>query len=69
MLLGFEGDEFYAKEWPSLFGNAMKDMLFLFPDAVVIGFSVPATGEVVLNPDPELVSDMCFMCAYVIRCG
>lgn len=36
-LLGFQGCEFYIKEWPSLTGLSFRDVMFRFADAIVVG--------------------------------
>ena len=36
-LLGFEGCEFYIKEWPSLCGLSFGEVMYRFKDAVVVG--------------------------------
>merc|ERR1719356_93445 len=51
-LLGFEGDEFYMREWPTLEGIRFGDLIERFPDAVPIGIST-RHGQMVLNPDPD----------------
>jgi len=52
MMLGFDGDEFYSKEWIELVGMTFKQVVFRFPEAVVLGvFS--ADGECILNPGWE----------------
>mmetsp|Transcript_80633 Transcript_80633/g.261275 ORF Transcript_80633/g.261275 Transcript_80633/m.261275 type:complete len:798 (+) Transcript_80633:120-2513(+) len=49
MMLGFDGDEFYSKEWPELVGMSFKQVVFRFPEAVVLGVFT-ADGECILNP-------------------
>jgi ion channel POLLUX/CASTOR len=36
-LLGFDGSEFYVKEWPQLSGLCFGQIMFHFADAIVIG--------------------------------
>jgi hypothetical protein len=36
-ILGFEGDEFYIKEWEELQGLTFSDVMFRFEDAIVLG--------------------------------
>lgn len=59
-LLGFEGCEFYVKEWPDLVGLTFGEVLYRFEDAVVIGVirssdSVDGTPLPLLNPPNDLV--------------
>jgi len=51
-LLGFEGDEFYMREWPTLEGVKFGDLIERFPSAVPIGICT-RTGRMVLNPNPD----------------
>jgi len=48
-VLGFDGDEFYMQEWPTLCGVPFGDLAVRFPGAVVIGVKT-ADGAVVLKP-------------------
>eukprot|EP00808_Paulinella_micropora_P024278 g51966.t1 len=50
-LLGFDGSEFYMKEWPSLVGQCYDRVIYFFADAVVLGLK-RANGTIVINP-PE----------------
>mmetsp|Transcript_19273 Transcript_19273/g.53835 ORF Transcript_19273/g.53835 Transcript_19273/m.53835 type:complete len:808 (-) Transcript_19273:397-2820(-) len=49
MMLGFEGDEFYSKEWPELVGLTFHEVVFRFPAAVCLGIFT-AEGKCILNP-------------------
>mmetsp|Transcript_106937 Transcript_106937/g.297808 ORF Transcript_106937/g.297808 Transcript_106937/m.297808 type:complete len:765 (+) Transcript_106937:87-2381(+) len=49
MMLGFEGNEFYAQEWPDLTGISFREAVFRFPEACVIGLFT-AAGECMINP-------------------
>jgi len=50
-VLGFEGHEFYMKEWPELVGVCFGDLQFRFPDAIPLGVC-RSDGMLMLNPDP-----------------
>jgi len=50
-ILGFEGDEFYLREWPELRGCKFKDLPLRFPHAVALGLKKAREVEVKLNPD------------------
>jgi hypothetical protein len=52
-ILGFEGDEFYIKEWPSLTGVSFGSMQARFPEAIPLGFKKAATNKVIMNPDDD----------------
>ena len=58
-LLGFEGCEFYSKEWEGLHGKTFREALLSFPNATPMGYKCGTTGKVVLNPPDE----------YTIRIG
>mmetsp|Transcript_107808 Transcript_107808/g.285724 ORF Transcript_107808/g.285724 Transcript_107808/m.285724 type:complete len:792 (+) Transcript_107808:40-2415(+) len=49
MMLGFDGDEFYSKEWPELVGLTFHEVVFRFPDAVCLGIFT-AEQKCILNP-------------------
>lgn len=49
-MLGFEGNEFYFKEWPECVGVAFRDLCERFPDATPLGIK-RASGEVLIFPD------------------
>lgn len=53
-LLGFEGDEFYMREWPELDGLCFGDLPERFPDAVAIGVR-DVDGNVMLKPPAHRV--------------
>lgn len=48
-MLGFEGAEFYVKEWPELVGTSFGELAECFPNAVPVGI-VSAYGSVMINP-------------------
>ena len=48
-VLGFEGSEFYCKQWPELEGVAFADIALRMPDAIPLGI-LDADGTCVLNP-------------------
>jgi len=52
-LMGFDGDEFYLKDWPELTGERFGDIFSRFDDAVPIG--VKHDGIVILNPPDDQV--------------
>jgi hypothetical protein len=65
-LLGFEGEEFYFKEWPELTGVTFGELQSRFPDAIPLGVkpnnplvSRPGGGKpdttIWINPGSELV--------------
>lgn len=63
-LLGFEGSEFYLKEWKQLAGKRFDECWPLFPDAVVCGVKpdpsgpnkvAPGEPPVVINPPASWV--------------
>lgn len=49
-LLGFEGNEFYFKEWPECVGVPFRDLCERFPDATPLGIK-RKSGEVLIFPD------------------
>jgi hypothetical protein len=53
-LFGFEGVEFYMKEWPELVGAPFGEALFQFKDAIPIGVISP-DGKCTLNCDDGYV--------------
>lgn len=53
-LLGFEGNEFYAKEWPEVKGVRFGDLSERFPNAIPLGVKT-AKGELYICPDFEMV--------------
>jgi hypothetical protein len=53
-LLGYEGNEFYIKEWPELVGEKFGSIAVRFPDAVPLGIK-NANGEVIMRPDFDTV--------------
>jgi hypothetical protein len=52
-MLGFDGDEFYMKQWPIIAGFKFRELAEIVPDAIVCG--VCRFNKVVLNPDPDYV--------------
>jgi Trk K+ transport system NAD-binding subunit len=58
-LLGYEGDEFYMKNWPELTGVAFGDLQPRFPDAIPIGVFTAGDGTgngvIQLSPDNSYV--------------
>ena len=56
-LIGFEGCEFYLREWPALAGRPFGELRFAFPAAVPVGLKRAECGTVVLNtPDDAVVA-------------
>eukprot|EP00667_Euglena_gracilis_P003434 EG_transcript_3446 len=53
-LFGFEGVEFYMKQWPELIGVRFGEILYQFKDAIPMGI-ITADGSCLLNPDDEYV--------------
>jgi len=49
-ILGFDGDEFYVKEWPETVGMKFGDLIAKFPGAIVCGIRT-TDHVVVLKPD------------------
>jgi len=57
-MMGFEGAEFYLKNWPDLEGQTFMDITCRFDEAIPIGIkTVDAEGksEIVLNPPNNMV--------------
>jgi hypothetical protein len=54
-ILGFEGDEFYLKEWPELHSVMFKDLPLRFPHAVALGIKKARDMNVMLNPSHDTV--------------
>ena len=52
-VLGFDGDEFYLREWPELEGKRFYDVAFRLPLAVPLGVKSRASGRVLMNPPCE----------------
>jgi hypothetical protein len=52
-LMGFEGDEFYLREWPELRGLRFLDILTRFDDAVPVG--IKRGDKVTMSPPNALV--------------
>uniref|UniRef100_K3WEL4 CASTOR/POLLUX/SYM8 ion channel conserved domain-containing protein n=1 Tax=Globisporangium ultimum (strain ATCC 200006 / CBS 805.95 / DAOM BR144) TaxID=431595 RepID=K3WEL4_GLOUD len=53
-LLGFEGNEFYFKEWPECVGVPFKDLCERFPDAIPLGIK-RASGDVLIFPELAMI--------------
>ncbi|OQR83152.1 ion channel [Achlya hypogyna] len=53
-LLGFEGDEFYCKAWPSAVGASFGSLAERFPLATPIGVKT-ASGKIVIKPKMDYV--------------
>lgn len=53
-LLGYEGNEIYFKEEPSLVGKSFKEAVLSFEKCSLIGLQ-RKTGQVFVNPDPTLL--------------
>ncbi|KAE8907405.1 Ion channel [Phytophthora fragariae] len=53
-LLGFEGNEFYCKEWPECIGVAFGGLTERFPNAIPLGIK-RKNGEVFICPDADLI--------------
>jgi ion channel POLLUX/CASTOR len=58
-LLGFQGCEFYIKEWPCLTGMSFGEVMFRFADAIVVGVmrgsGAKESVTTMLNPPKDLV--------------
>mmetsp|Transcript_30418 Transcript_30418/g.80882 ORF Transcript_30418/g.80882 Transcript_30418/m.80882 type:complete len:614 (+) Transcript_30418:849-2690(+) len=54
-LMGFDGSEFYLKEWPQLVGKCFGSILYRFDNAVPVGIKVSKTSRIVLNPPDDMV--------------
>eukprot|EP00803_Ostreobium_quekettii_P011333 evm.model.scf_769.2 EVM.evm.TU.scf_769.2 scf_769:22581-30531(-) len=53
-LMGFEGCEFYMREWQELHGKCFGEALYRFAAAVPIGIKKPS-GSVLLKPNDETI--------------
>ncbi|KAG1703882.1 hypothetical protein DVH05_006889 [Phytophthora capsici] len=53
-LLGFEGNEFYFKEWPECAGVAFSGLAERFPNATPLGFK-KKSGEVFICPEASMI--------------
>ena len=53
-LMGFEGSEFYFKEWPALAGATFGSVAYRFDDAIVVGVKVAKTRQIIINPPDDL---------------
>ena len=54
-LMGFEGAEFYFKEWPGLAGSAFGAVCFRFDKAIPVGIKHASNGHILLNPPDDFV--------------
>ena len=54
-LMGFEGSEFYFKEWPELTGSTFGSICFRFDEAVPVGVKLSRNGQLIINPPDQLV--------------
>jgi ion channel POLLUX/CASTOR len=54
-LMGFDGSEFYLKNWPELVGKPFGSVLYRFDSAVPVGVKVGKSGRIMLNPPDDLV--------------
>ena len=54
-LMGFEGSEFYLKEWPELVGRQFGSITFRFDCAVPVGIKQAKDGRIVINPPCDFV--------------
>jgi len=54
-ILGFEGDEFYLKEWPTLEGSTFGSLQARFPEAIPLGVKQFDSNKVLMNPEDEYV--------------
>jgi K+/H+ antiporter YhaU regulatory subunit KhtT len=52
-LIGFDGHEFYLKEWPKLHRKAFGQLLTRFDDAVPVG--IKHNGKVILSPSDDYI--------------
>lgn len=53
-LLGFEGNEFYFKEWPECVGAPFRGLCERFPNAIPLGIK-KRSGEVIIFPNFDMV--------------
>ncbi|GMF17494.1 unnamed protein product [Phytophthora lilii] len=53
-LLGFEGNEFYFKEWPECIGVAFGALIERFPNAIPLGIK-RKSGEVFICPNADMI--------------
>jgi precorrin isomerase len=56
-ILGFEGDEFYLKEWPILDGMKFGSLQARFPEAIPLGVKRGESNEVIINPDDDMICE------------
>ena len=54
-LMGFEGSEFYFKEWPELTGSTFGSICFRFDEALPVGVKLSRNGQIIINPPDQLV--------------
>jgi hypothetical protein len=54
-VMGFEGAEFYFKEWPELVGASFGSIYYRFDDAVPVGIKRAGDGLILINPSDDEV--------------
>ena len=54
-IMGFEGSEFYFKEWPELVGNSFGSICFRFDEAIPVGVKLAHNGQIIINPPDDLI--------------
>ena len=54
-IMGFEGAEFYFKEWPELVGVTFGAICHRFDSAVPVGIKRAGDGPILINPDDDEV--------------
>ena len=54
-LMGFEGAEFYFKEWPALVGERFGAACFRFDAAVAVGVKLAASDQILINPPDDMI--------------
>eukprot|EP00286_Rhodomonas_abbreviata_P025993 CAMPEP_0181292280 /NCGR_PEP_ID=MMETSP1101-20121128/2421_1 /TAXON_ID=46948 /ORGANISM="Rhodomonas abbreviata, Strain Caron Lab Isolate" /LENGTH=789 /DNA_ID=CAMNT_0023396737 /DNA_START=350 /DNA_END=2721 /DNA_ORIENTATION=+ len=54
-MMGFEGAEFYLKNWPELEGKKFSDITCRFDDAIPIGLKRIQHNEILLNPANDML--------------
>ncbi|EIE23062.1 hypothetical protein COCSUDRAFT_584, partial [Coccomyxa subellipsoidea C-169] len=52
-IMGFQGDEFYMKEWPQLTGRSFMEVLVSFPEAVPFG--IRNASGLLINPEDNYI--------------
>jgi len=54
-VLGFDGSEFYMEEWGAAVGKRWGEVVFMFPDAVVVGVKQGSSGSITISPPDDYV--------------